>query len=177
MKTFLIVGYPRSRTAWLANFLTYGNVACGHEMLVDCEKPKHLGRHVQVLGKPFSGSAETAAALFMPQILEKMPDSPVVFVKRKVEDVAASFVRLGMDGDVRLLEAGLNFALKLPQTLTIRFEDLNSLAVCRLIQNHVAPGEPFNVSRFQMLRDFNIQITPRRWQVLAIAAQHRFAST
>ena len=40
------------------------------------------------------------------------------------------------------------------------------MAALQLIQKHVAPEEPFDVRRFQMLRDFNVQITGPRWHKL-----------
>jgi len=35
-RNFFILGLPRSRTAWLANFMTYGQTFCYHEGINDC---------------------------------------------------------------------------------------------------------------------------------------------
>lgn len=169
--SFLIVGYPRSRTAWLANFLTQGNIACGHEMLSECTLPRHLAGHIRSLGKFYCGSAETAAPLFMPAIVESMPDAKIVFVKRPAADVSASLQRLGMDWQTSWADEGLEYAMKLPQTLVVRYEDLDRMKVLQSIQQWVAPHELFDVRRFQMLRDFNVQITPARWEKLRRMAE------
>lgn len=174
--SFLIVGYPRSRTAWLANFLTYGNVACAHETLSECARPRNLPGHIRALGHAYCGSAETAAPLFIREIVEAMPEAKIVFVKRPAHEVSASLLKLGMDASVSWADAGLEYALKLPQTLVVRFEDMDRMNVIKMAQEHVAPGEPFNVQRFQMLRDFNVQITPARWAKLQRIAQLKFAA-
>jgi len=60
MSNFLILGLPRSRTAWLANFLTYGDIACSHEGLNGCRTLlEYKGQF-----KDNSGDSNTGLALF-----------------------------------------------------------------------------------------------------------------
>ena len=57
---FLILGLPRSRTAWLANFLTYGDVTCTHEGLNGCRTLLEYKRQF----KDNSGDSNTGLAIF-----------------------------------------------------------------------------------------------------------------
>ncbi len=88
---FVIFALPRSRTAWLSRFLSYGEWFCGHEEL----------RHVRSLDDVrawFSqgqiGTAETAGAPWW-RLLERFaPYSPVVIVRRPVDEVVDSLARI-----------------------------------------------------------------------------------
>ncbi len=176
---FLVVGYPRSRTAWLANWLCHGGVHCGHELLARCVTPEeYLHERFVDSGRncAFSGSAETAAALWMPQLAALLRGAPIVLVSRPEAEVARSLERLGLDGDVRWAREGLEYARRLPQTLEVRFADLDSEATARAILAHVAPGEPLDWPRWRMLREFNVQITPRRMEQLGRNAEQNAAA-
>ncbi len=161
---FLLLAYPRSRTAWLANFLTHGAVACGHELLADLANPRDLPGAISMLGKPIRGSAETAAALWLPEILEAVPAAKLVCILRPLGEVRASLDRLRLPAELRLLEDAMKAAARRPNALTVSWRDLDREETCRDILHHIAPCEPFERRRWQMLSHFNVQLTPRRIQ-------------
>lgn len=170
MTPFLILGYPRSRTAWLANFLSYGNIACGHEMLSECRFPDHLPHCISELGAEFCGTADTFASFWYDQLRVLMPGAAVVVVRRHLSDVKASLISCGHPShSLDILEDGLQQA-ESDGALKVSYEDLDSQVACRAIQQHVAPGEPFDVRRYRMLRGMNVQVTPARWRELEEAA-------
>ncbi len=87
---FLIFAPPRSRTAWLANFLTYDNSYCYHEalaMVTKMEELKNMKRGTKVTGNSDSG-------LFMlaEDMLKLLPDAKVVLVKRDKEGIQKSLL-------------------------------------------------------------------------------------
>jgi len=57
---FLVLGLPRSRTAWLSNFLTYGDVTCTHEGLNGCTTLKEY----KAKFRSGSGDSNTGLAFF-----------------------------------------------------------------------------------------------------------------
>lgn len=165
---FIILGLPRSRTAWLANFLTFGEISCGHEMMSSLSIH---GLFDELTGSNlrYCGDADTAASMFLTDILRYMPDIPIVVVRRETKDVLTGLRKMGMsitEHQLRPMMDGLCEAVKLENTLVVRFEDLDSESTLRAVQSHCAPGEPFDRQRASMLRDFNVQITPARWALL-----------
>jgi hypothetical protein len=166
---FLVLGLPRSRTAWLANFLSHGRVACGHELLADCLTPDALVPRIRALGGSVNGSAETAGALFIERLLRESPALRVVVVRRCKLAVADSLARLGLDagsGVLDLLDEKLSAAAAHAGALCVEFTDLDSIDHLRAIWEHCAPGEPFDSGRAKRLIDLNVQITARRWREL-----------
>src|SRR5581483_3193569 len=55
---FLIVGLPRSRTAWLAAFLTGGEVHCHHELLRQCKQWIDYPQKLLATPAPIVGDAD-----------------------------------------------------------------------------------------------------------------------
>lgn len=166
---FLVLGLPRSRTAWLANFLSNGAVACGHELLAECLTPDALVPRIHALGGEVNGSAETAGSLFIGRLLRESPALRVVVVHRCKLAVADSLTRLGIEpgpGVLNLLAVKLSAAARYAGALCVEFTDLDSIDRLRQIWEHCAPGEPFDVQRAQRLTDLNVQITARRWSEL-----------
>jgi hypothetical protein len=145
MPSFVVLSLPRSRSAWLSRFLTYGDWVCGHEEL----------RHFRSLedvnlwfDQPFTGSAETAAAPWW-RLLEKFaPDARVVVVRRSVEAVFDSLMALpGVQYDPAVLMPLLaqldckldQVAARVANVLSVNFDDLNDESVCAAVFEHCLP--------------------------------------
>ncbi len=60
MKPFVVYGLPRSRTYWLAQFLSYGPWAVYHEETKNIRSIEDLK---SFLSQDFVGASETAAGL------------------------------------------------------------------------------------------------------------------
>lgn len=155
---FLVLGLPRSRTAWLAKFLTCGDWFCGHEEL----------RHLRSLddadawfSQDCTGSAETAAAPWWRLIPENVR---IVTVRRPVGEVLDSLMALpGLTFDRGALETTMAFMdRKLDQIearrdcLSVRFEDLNNEATCKAVFEHCLPY-PHDSERWKVLAAENVQ--------------------
>lgn len=158
---FLVLALPRSRTAWLANWLTSGNVYCGHDLLSECAQFGDLPRLVgwRSLWRVHQGSAETAGVLHLDEL---QAVRRIVCVHREIDDVRRSLRAIGFPDDVDALASGLAAASVLPGVLNVDYHELREPTVCRAILKHVAPGEPFDAARWAMLTEFNVQITPER---------------
>lgn len=149
MTPFVVFSLPRSRSAWLSTLL-----GCGHDIGVECETPEEF------VGKIGIGTCETGAAFAWPLIRQLLPDAPFVVVKRPVEDVCASFARLGIIGlepEMRRRDAQLDEISAQSGVLTVGFADLRSAAVCGGVYAHCL-GRSMDLASWQRLETLNIQV-------------------
>jgi hypothetical protein len=103
------------------------------------------------LSLPNTGTCETAAAPFWRLLPKYRPDARVVVVRRPVEEVVESLMRLDMGGEFafdrpELIRAMWRFdaklrqmALRLPNVLSVEFSDLKQESVCARIFEHCLP--------------------------------------
>lgn len=144
MPPFVIFGLPRSRTAWLSKFLTYGDWTCGHEEIRHC---RSLDDVKSWLAQPLTGTAETAAAPFWRLLTKLSPEARIVVVRRPVGDVLASLGRVGCAFDSAILNRVITrLDRKLDQltsrasnVLSVTFEELSTEAGCARVFEHCLP--------------------------------------
>ena len=160
---FVIFALPRSRTAWLARFLTYGGWECGHDEIRHC---RSLDDVRAWLGQPCTGTVETAAAPFWRLLTALRPDARVVVVRRPVPDVVASLMalNLGCFEPVTLTAAMHRLDRKLeqierrvPGVLSVSYADLATEAGCRAVWQHCLPL-PWDPPWWDAVSAINIQI-------------------
>lgn len=110
---FVVLGMPRSRTAWLAKFLSHGGIECHHE---HSRFLRSLDDVKSALAGP-DGYSETAAAPFWRAIATLAPQTPVVIVTRPVAESVSSLLRAapGMFDEDRLRLHLTRLSLKLEQ--------------------------------------------------------------
>lgn len=141
---FIIFGLPRSRTAWLSRFLTYGDVICGHEQIA---LMRGLDDARALFADPRRGTAETAAAPWWRLLPRYAPNARVVVVRRPVNDVLDSLlsirgctfdaaalrdVLLGLDSKLSQIEA------RLP-CLSVSFAGLENEQTCADVFEYCLP--------------------------------------
>lgn len=149
-----ILAQPRSRTAWLANWLTYADSRCLHEPLADCERIEDLPA---VLGNA-TAFVETCGAKAWPAIAAQFPDATLVVIHRPAAECAASADALGLaDWNFEAGEAAL---LELPGKV-FRFDQLSDLDTLRELWA-MASKEPMDEPRTRMLIGMNVQLTKDR---------------
>jgi hypothetical protein len=173
---FLVLGLPRSRTAWLSRFLTYGDHICGHEQLRYMRSLDDVKAWFQ---QPHIGSAETAAAPFWRLIGKVAPDCKIVVVRRPAHEVFASLTNLGIpfDGDtlgksLRRLNRKLDQIEARLDVLTVNYADLATEATCKAVFEHCLPYA-FDADHWRSLQGVNIQCDMRAMMRYAVThAQH-----
>ena len=145
---FVIMGLPRCRTAWLARFLSYGGYYCSHEEVRHMRSPDDVRAW---LSQPMTGTSETLAAPYWRLLTKIAPAARVVIVRRPVEEVVESVLRINplgvspFDRDaltraVRFLDAKLSQAAKrMPNALSATFADLARESTCAAIFEHCLP--------------------------------------
>ena len=113
---FLVTGLPRSRTAWLANFLR-----CPHEPLTYCASLTDLASLVGT-----GGACDTTAILLWRRIRARWPAVRVVAVRRNPKEVRASLRAIGLPASYLggALQALAELAAE-PDTLVVEYNDIN----------------------------------------------------
>jgi GNAT superfamily N-acetyltransferase len=160
---FIVFALPRSRTAWLSRFLTYGPYYAGHDEVRHC---RSLDDVRAWLGQPCVGSVETAASPFWRLLRALQPDARVVVVRRPVDDVVASLMGTGLGCFDPAVVAPAMHRLdrKLEQierrvrgVLSVAYADLDDEATCARVFEHCL-GLPHDRAWWAAVSAVNIQI-------------------
>lgn len=144
--SFFIIGLPRSRTAWLANFMTYDGIYCHHEGINGCHS---IEEYKAKIGN--DGDSCTGMMLF--DLKEHFPDRKILIIesdpKRCIDFTTDA---LGADGEkvTALLVEKLN-AL---EGLRIGYNDINNRL--RDIWEYLS-DLPYDEKRGEMLKNLDIQ--------------------
>lgn len=161
---FFILSYPRSRTAWLAHALSSGAVRCHYEASTGCVSLNDLAAKLNATAAEYAGNSDSANALMLDQILERWPGARLVVITRDTDTVANSLRRLNIpvpDDAIKLIlartRAGIERALRLG-ALSVPFERVGDAEYGHRIWDQCAPGQPFDMERWQNMNRFNIQI-------------------
>ena len=151
---------PRSRSAWLAHFLSYGGIRCGHDALIDCAKIKDF---TDLFGGKLDGTVETGAVVGWRVLRKLLPKAKIAIIRRDVDDVAQSLARVGIFGpavmeELLLRDAGLDMLECEPDVLSVPFEALASPEACCAIWEHLLPV-PFDWEWWGKFAPLNIQVS------------------
>lgn len=142
---FVVFSLPRSRSAWLSRFLTYGEWSCGHEEL----------RHMRSLddvrawfSQPCTGTAETAGAPWWRMLERFAPEARVLVVRRPAAEVVESLLKVpgcAFDREalarhiVRLDRKLDQIEARLQNVMSVAFAELDQEAVCAKAFEHCLP--------------------------------------
>lgn len=155
-RPFLVVGFPRSRTAWLAAFLSYGGRTCRHEPSVSwgsieqaykffdeggCASDGMLGLHWYALAKNVEGMR-------------------FLVVQRLRQEVERSIVAQGQQPNPAILQ-DMNWAITAlafrPEiALSVRYEDIDDEEIAMKIFEWCL-DEPLDFDWFEAMKKQNIQ--------------------
>lgn len=146
MKPFIVYSLPRSRTAWLADFLTYRDWKCHHEIAITLRDPSDIAG--VFAGR--TGAVETGIAQGHWLVDHYVPDIKTVVVRRSVEDVVQSMLAIELHGVATYDEAKLRkvmlYGEKMleqiadkPGVLVVNHDDLDREETCREIFEFCLP--------------------------------------
>lgn len=156
MSPFFITGMPRSRTAWLANWLTTDRSLCVHDP---------VGSVVPVIGGKLVGVSGPEVCCAWDSFRAAWPDSPWLVVTRA--DAKYAFKRVLSEhmeipdqfdtwwaGRLELLAQIV--ADGGARVLSVKFEDLDREETARTIWRHLLPELPFDRERWELLNDLTV---------------------
>lgn len=144
-----VVYAQRSRSAWLARFLSFKDYRCYHDVAITM---RSLDDVVRFFRQPKTGSAETAAAPGWRILHHHIPNMRAVVVRRPVEDVVDSMMGVDLAGiatyDREKLMRGVVYGARILDqiseqrgVLTVEFADLEHDHVCRAVFEHLLQVE------------------------------------
>lgn len=159
MKTFFVMGLPRSGTAWLSNFLTWGDSFCLHEATCGCESLQDLEDAFIRTGCSNVGNADTASVILADALDERFPDSRFLFVVRNIDKVKYSLRTKGFDNSfVDSAAVVLSTAIREESlnSMAVSFESLFEQNTARAIWDFLRMPGDFPFRRFELLRGARI---------------------
>jgi len=159
---FLILGLPRSRTAWLSNFFTYDTCFCFHEPLLNIGTLKELPQKLAAVNQSIIGGADTGAMYFVDTLVQMFPGLKLIVIDRDDDDCQQSLSAMGVQGDIAAMRQQLNWVIEQHNPWVIPFAELDSLDILSHLWAYCV-GSAFPVQRWHMLKDMIVQIDSQRF--------------
>jgi hypothetical protein len=156
MTPYFIASLPRSRTAWLANFLTYGPSYCFHEPMHQvplAQYPWLLGS----VGTEFVGSSDCVNSVVMDQLIDMFPVAKIVVIRRNMVKVKESLAKIGLPSTgiwLEKMDQALNRIVRAYRPLVIDYIDFDAAK----IWNYLFPEVPLNRRRLEQLETMRINV-------------------
>lgn len=191
---YFVTGFPRSRTAWIANFLTYGPSYCHHDAL-------RLGTTAEFLSDVFEktwaehvavehvGDSDSALLAIVPQLVDQFPTARWVLIERPAEEVIRSYTAafgvkpypqtpvLDIHQTRAMVEALQKWIDRLKnivpagRLLVLPFSDLDLEGRALALWEWCVPGASFSYERYEMLNTFSVNIITDKIRVMDHATE------
>jgi hypothetical protein len=170
MDPFFITGYPRSRTAWLANLFSADGALCHHALLSNSRR----GFPVTTISQALSltpllrvGVSDPLLTLHHADLMTAWPAARWLYVDRPREESFESMIKFdaGRSKATReMISMLFDFhdqcaaeLIKNPRVRVLKYSDLNQFHDMQAAWYHLIPGEPFNKSRFEALLKLRVE--------------------
>jgi len=156
---FVIFGLPRSRTAWLTQWLRLasGGARIGHDLAIEADT---IDGWLENVYRRVRGTCETGAVEAWPILRQAIPDCRIVTVHRDVTDVAGALLLAGapapMD-DLNRRAMALQELSEQPGVVSISFAGLADPRLCADLQEHCL-SVPFNWQAWRCMETCNVQV-------------------
>jgi hypothetical protein len=163
-RLFLVTGYPRSRTAWLAAFLSSGRTLCLHEPIMRFgQNFLPMVEYIESLPHRNVGISDSAIPALRGMFAMVYKTAPVLVVERPKKACLESlknYYGLGWDsGKVLRAEKAFDETCLGLQALEehfstvkrISFESLATVEGARVAWEFCCPGEAFDQHRYQAM--------------------------
>lgn len=163
----LITGLPRSRTAWLAAWLSGGPCFAFHDACADGDVLLSVDDYLAKLRtRQESYVADVSSGLLLQPGIVDAVTGPVIWIRRNAAEARASWIK-HVDGYAEnppqswevIEQAARNFTVAFGRrtVLDIAYGDLAKPEACEKIWSVVAPGHKFDEQRCRQFQRLNIQ--------------------
>lgn len=98
---FVVLALPRSRTAWMAHWLSYPGRRVGHDIAIQTDTVKQF---VDSFAQGLDGTVETGAMIGWRLLRHELPGLRTLVVMREPDEVVASLLRKGMPPSAALVD-------------------------------------------------------------------------
>lgn len=180
-RRFFIFGLPRSRTAWVANLLSYGEYnLCHHELFSSLENFQNFKADTEDLPDRYSvGNSGSDNLIFSSEIFSEFPDAKFVYLRRSEKAVIRSMERCQPElaDTIPQLRELANYAetqVGLRDGLVIDVDNWDQHDTWEL-WHHCLPGIDFPHERNYQLEWMKVEITNKRWDHLKERAKEMYA--
>jgi hypothetical protein len=161
--SFLICAFPRSRTMWLAHFLSVSGISvCTHEATEFAGSASEFWQNAEGTAESFGvsiyGNSDSANIFVLPALLAERPLTKVIWIARPIVEVAKSMKAAKMpfaERSARTLIA-MRDAHRDHFDAVIPFDYLERMDICRWIWEYCLPGVPFDVGRWGLFHSKKI---------------------
>jgi hypothetical protein len=145
-KKFFVIGLPRSRTAWLSEFLSTPSCKVGHDVCCNFSSVTDL------LNSDYDGFCDTGLGLIHDKLIGK-----IVVVVRNYDDCLKSLLSIGIPetNSMRKLGYSINAAKLLYPSVS--YDDLNNESTCQWLFEYLTE-EVFDVAMWKSMKSVNIQV-------------------
>lgn len=166
-RLFLVTGYPRSRTAWLAAYLSSGPTLCLHEPIMRFNQHfLPLVEYIEDLPHKNVGISDSAIPKLRSMFALVFSEAPVLVIERDKRECLSSLNRHyeiteeACDAGRRLrsekafdeTERGLQaLGDHFSNVKRISFDSLNTVEGARVAWEFCCPGESFDEHRYQAM--------------------------
>lgn len=138
MAKFMVLSLPRSRSAWMAEWLAFdGRHEVGHDLAVECSSMQDFEDSLDAV----DGSVETGAVLGWRLLRAWHPEMRLATVHRPVGDVLGSLAKLGLGPayapDMIARAEMLRAAAGAPGVMSVGFEGLSYEPVAAPLWEHL----------------------------------------
>jgi hypothetical protein len=157
---FFVLALPRSRTTWLAHYLSHWPLRVAHDHAIECST---ANEYTKSLSTAFDGTVETAAMIGFDAIRYYFPEAKVAVIRRPLSEVMASLQRFGLNpdiGEMRKREKMLEAISAQPGVLTTSYPGLSHALIRARLFEHCT-GLPFDAEWDAYFEKRNIQIDMR----------------
>jgi hypothetical protein len=167
----LIIGLPRSRTAWLSVALSHGDCYAFHDASNppdSCDAGEYLRR---LSLRQEKNVVDCSSALLMNDGFVAACDAPIILIERDPDDACDAFANHIRDARLvhsvwpvierKYAELRQRFAKRI--VATVKFTDLADSNIVRSIFSIIAPNEQFDLERCEHLQKLNIQERKPSW--------------
>lgn len=168
MNPVFILSLPRSRTAWLANFLTYGPCIAMHEPLTECSSLDDLDQMMRATEAPVVAVCDTSLTMLSRQLVARYPNARYVMIMRDADAVRESIELAGLpvegfDNLVRAYGHALDIVLSTTHNAVMPVEAMDLEDELPTLWHFVMQGRvEFPIHRYRMLRDMRIEAITER---------------
>jgi hypothetical protein len=161
---FFVTGLPRSRTAWMAAFLSTGESLCLHEPSYRMRSIEDL---VPMLDSRFYrhiGVSESGLGFFTKWIIDHL-QARVLVIERDIGEVEQALKKLGFPSNFPYCTMLLEALLEVRDHPMVKWVHFNALQHKRVMQDiywWLLPGMAFDEVRWQQFENFRIEIDMQR---------------
>lgn len=135
---FVVLSLPRSRSAWMAHWLSYPGCRVGHDIAIQCNTAKDF---IDSFKHGLDGTVETGAMIGWRLLRHAMPGLRTLVVMRSPDEVVTSLLRKGMPSSAGLVDEiyfrahMLSGISAVPGVRTIQWQELDAYRTrCELFE-------------------------------------------